>query len=255
LNSERRSERPRNKAEAVAEILRHEIASGTFPVGARLPAESELMLRFEVSRPSFREALRILESERLISVNRGPRGGAVVRIPDLEPIARSIGIRLELLGASIVDIFRARSLIEPELVRSIAAAPESAPLAELAGSAAAQRFSLGDIASYKREELRFRQLLIKHGGNITLANLAALLSDVLENKLLALPHVPETSATVAELRRGVRAKERLIALIEGGKAEEAELAWRAYLDGYADRIVVRILQADAGSPQRRGSRG
>jgi DNA-binding FadR family transcriptional regulator len=244
-----RSARPRNKAEAVAQILRNEIASGTFPLGSRLPAEGELMTRFGVSRPSFREALRILESERLISVNRGPRGGAVVRTPDIEPIARSIGILLQLQGASILDIFRARALIEPELVRSIAAAPGNAPLADLARCAAAQRFSLGDIAAYKREELNFRQLLIAHGNNITLANLAKLLSSILESKLLALPQVPETSATAAELRQGVRAKERLIVLIESGKAEEAEEAWRAYLERYAERIMVRIVQRDSRSSQ------
>jgi DNA-binding FadR family transcriptional regulator len=234
------SERPRNKAEAVAEVLRGEIASGAFPVGMRLPAESELMLRFDVSRPSFREALRILESERLITVNRGPKGGAVVLIPDLEPIARSIGIRLQLQGASILDIFQARALVEPALVRSIAESPATAPLAELASCAAAQRFSLGDIAAYKREELRFRALLIEHGDNITLANLAALLSSVLETKLLSLPQVPATSATIKEIRQGVRAKEKLITLIETGKAQEAEAAWHAYLNRYAERIGTRI---------------
>jgi GntR family transcriptional regulator, transcriptional repressor for pyruvate dehydrogenase complex len=254
-NTEPFSVRPRNKAEAVAQILRDEIATGTFPPGTRLPAESELIARFGVSRPSFREALRILESERLISVNRGPRGGAVIRTPDLEPIARSIGVLLQLQGASILDIFRARSLIEPELVRSIAANPETAPLAELASCAAAQRFSLSDLAAYKREELYFRQLLISHSSSITLANLATLLSAILESKLLALPPVPETSATAAELRRGVRAKEKLISLIESGKPEEAEASWRAYLDSYADRLTVRIMQMTTDpSAAARGSR-
>jgi DNA-binding FadR family transcriptional regulator len=236
------SERPRNKAEAVAEALRGEIASGAFSVGMRLPAESELMLRFDVSRPSFREALRILESERLITVNRGPRGGATVRVPDLEPIARSIGIRLQLQGASILDIFQARALVEPAIVRSIAGSPTTAPLAELARCVAAQRFSMGDLAAYKREELRFRELLIKHAENITLANLAALLSSILESKLFSLPQVPETSATAREIRQGVRAKEKLITLIAAGKAQEAEAAWHAYLQRYAERIGTRILQ-------------
>jgi hypothetical protein len=54
--------------------------------------------------------------------------------------------------------------------------------------------------------------------------------------------VPATSATIKEIRQGVRAKEKLITLIETGKAQEAEAAWHAYLNRYAERIGTRIPQ-------------
>lgn len=231
---------PRNKAEIIARTIRQEIVAGTFAVGSRLPSEADLIERFGVSRPSFREALRILESERLITVTRGAKGGAIVRTPDLEPIARGIGVLLQLQGASILDIFRARSLIEPELVRSIAATPDDNLLAALAQCAAAQRFRLTDLVEYKQEELNFRRLIIDHGSSVTLSNLAALLNDVIEHNLLALPPVEQTETTGSELRRGIRAKERLISLIEKRKVDEAEAAWRNYINEYAERIMARI---------------
>jgi len=53
-------EQKSTKADIVADVLRHEIAIGTLPVGADLPSEGRLSERFEVSRPSSREALRNL---------------------------------------------------------------------------------------------------------------------------------------------------------------------------------------------------
>jgi DNA-binding FadR family transcriptional regulator len=69
------------KADLVSDVLRHEIAIGLLAAGANLPSEVQLMRRFAISRPTYREALRILESEGLIRVSRGMRGGARVLAP------------------------------------------------------------------------------------------------------------------------------------------------------------------------------
>ena len=61
--------------ELIATHLRRQIVRGELRPGETLPAESQLMEQFGVSRPTLREAFRILESEPLISVRRGSRGG------------------------------------------------------------------------------------------------------------------------------------------------------------------------------------
>ena len=58
-------------AELVASQLRRQIVRGDLKEGDALPPESTLMERFGVSRPTLREAFRVLESEALISVRRG----------------------------------------------------------------------------------------------------------------------------------------------------------------------------------------
>ena len=66
------------------------------------------MAHFGVSRPTLREAVRVLESERLVEVRRGSRTGARVRVPGPEIVARPAGLLLELSGATIADVMVAR---------------------------------------------------------------------------------------------------------------------------------------------------
>ncbi|MDT5398354.1 MAG: GntR family transcriptional regulator, transcriptional repressor for pyruvate dehydrogenase complex, partial [Mycobacterium sp.] len=75
-------------AELVAGTLRRMVVDGQLKEGDFLPNEAELMAHFGVSRPTLREAVRVLESERLVEVRRGSRTGARVRVPGPEIVAR-----------------------------------------------------------------------------------------------------------------------------------------------------------------------
>ncbi len=55
----------------VASALREQIVSGDLAVGAKLIPEAELAKSLGISRPSLREAIRILASEGLVSVKHG----------------------------------------------------------------------------------------------------------------------------------------------------------------------------------------
>jgi DNA-binding FadR family transcriptional regulator len=76
-------------AELVAAEIRNGILDGSLRPGNRLPSESTLMSSFGVSRPSLREALRLLEAEELVDIRRGVHGGAVVRRPSALPALRA----------------------------------------------------------------------------------------------------------------------------------------------------------------------
>src|SRR6202171_4772895 len=107
-------------AELVAGTLRRMVVDGQLKDGDFLPNEAELMAHFAVSRRPLREAVRVLESERLVEVRRGSRTGARVRVPGPEIVARPAGLLLEMSGATIADVMVARCGIEPVAARLLA---------------------------------------------------------------------------------------------------------------------------------------
>lgn len=70
----------RRAADLIAGQIRRRIIRGELAVGETLPTENELLTQFGVSRPTLREAIRVLESESLVEVKRGSRGGARVEV-------------------------------------------------------------------------------------------------------------------------------------------------------------------------------
>ncbi len=63
----------------IAKALRDAILSGELTVDDRLPSEADLAEKFDVSRPTVREALKRLAAQSLIRTERGAFGGAFVR--------------------------------------------------------------------------------------------------------------------------------------------------------------------------------
>jgi GntR family transcriptional regulator, transcriptional repressor for pyruvate dehydrogenase complex len=61
----------RARGETVVEKLRREILLGRYQPGTRLPPERELALKLSTNRNTLREALRTLESEKLVRARQG----------------------------------------------------------------------------------------------------------------------------------------------------------------------------------------
>ena len=91
----------------VAQQLQQLIAEGTFPCGARLPAERDLATQFGVSRPTIREAMIALEFAGLVEV----RSGSGVYV--LEQTGK-LGKLVDNYAPGPFEILEARRLIESE---------------------------------------------------------------------------------------------------------------------------------------------
>ena len=66
-------------SEVIYEQIYQYISSGELQSGDRLPSERELAEQFGRSRPSVREALRMLQQDGLLTISVGTNGGAVVQ--------------------------------------------------------------------------------------------------------------------------------------------------------------------------------
>src|SRR5580692_11725280 len=123
--------------EMIAAYLRGKIVRGELAEGDSLPSEAELMHQFEVSRPTLREAFRILETESLIQIKRGARG-ARITAPRVEVAARYVGLIMQISGTTLADVYEARTLVEPEAVALLAQRRSDRDIADL--SAFVDRF-------------------------------------------------------------------------------------------------------------------
>lgn len=88
------------------------ILDGRLKAGDRLPAQRELVKKFQTSRASLREALRVLEQKGLLDVRRGVRGGAVVKPPGVAPVAESLGLLVRHRKISLSELAEFREGVE-----------------------------------------------------------------------------------------------------------------------------------------------
>src|SRR3989338_8687112 len=65
----------------VAKTLQEEIESGRIPIGSSLPSEAELQVKFEVSRCTVREALRLLRQQGYIVSQQGSGSRVITNTP------------------------------------------------------------------------------------------------------------------------------------------------------------------------------
>lgn len=239
----------RQKAgERIAEVLRRQIIRGEIRSGEAFPAESVLLEHFGVSRPSLREAFRILESESLITVHTGPGGGA--RVHELDPAvaSRHFGLLLQYRGVALADLYEARVDIETASVARLCQSRTERDLDRLDAAVAASAEASSDPAAYTVHEAAFSELLVELSGNTTLMSLAGVLYDVIRIHYRSFG----TTHSGAQGRRAARAAQRthveLVELVRERDEERARKLWETHLADVAryvrddlDKTLVEVL--------------
>jgi GntR family transcriptional regulator, transcriptional repressor for pyruvate dehydrogenase complex len=217
-------------AELIAAYLRRQIVRHELSEGQELPSEAELMARFDVSRPTLREAYRILESEGLITVRRGARGGARVHMPRADVAAKYAASVLQANRVLLSDVYEARTIIEVPAAAILAERRSPEDIATLRQICAEADAIEGDPVEYLEAHHRFHNAVSDLAGNQTIALLARMIDAILDAADFQL--VKARLADESEIRAGHRAQRthaRFIDLIENGDAAAAEQLWRKHL--------------------------
>lgn len=218
-------------ADLVATSLRRMIATGELNDGDWLPPEAELVMNFGVSRPTLREAFRLLEADGLVEIRRGPPGGARVTTPGPERAAGLFGLILALSGTTLDDVYEARMSIEPTAVRRVAETAEPEAIARLDEVLAELRASVDDLDVFAEASTNFHRELVRLSGNQTLSAVARLLTEIGARHV---DLVLDENAWTAEqhranAQRALRSYERLLELVREGRAADAEAFWRRHM--------------------------
>jgi DNA-binding FadR family transcriptional regulator len=222
----------RRIAETVAAELRQRILVG--PPAQRLPTQDQLVREFGVSYPSIREALRILETEGLVTVRRGSVGGAEVHRPDQSSAAYHLGLVLQGAGVTLGDLAQGLLQLEPLCAAEVARRSDrlTAVVPALAANVDASAEAVTDGVAFTRIAREFHDLLVAFTPNDTVRHvvrsLVALWSAQEEQWAATVTRLGEYPSP-AEARGAVRTHRRVVDEIAAGRADEVARIARKHL--------------------------
>jgi DNA-binding FadR family transcriptional regulator len=122
----------RSAPHEAADILREEILSHAGDGEEWLLGSEEDMIRtLGISRPTLRQAARLLEQEQLLVVRRGLGGGLFGRRPTSEAVSQMAAVYLRARGAAREDLAATQILLGVECARLAAANGDSGRRAAL----------------------------------------------------------------------------------------------------------------------------
>ena len=218
-------------SEILAASIKKQIVSGELKEGDHLPAEANLMEQFDVSRPTIREAYRILEAQQLVTVARGAKGGAIVHQPTPSLIADYTSLLLQAERVTIDEIYQARNAYEPAIVRLVATHARDTAPAILRACLDNEEELLRTTESSAEAVENFHKTLIGLSGNRPLIYLYSSISSVIkryEKIVMALQHRDMDGGHARGTQLGFKSYRKLIDLIEAGDVDGAEQHWRVH---------------------------
>jgi GntR family transcriptional regulator, transcriptional repressor for pyruvate dehydrogenase complex len=225
-------------SDVLASRLRDLIISGQFSPGDFLPSERELVTESKLSRTSVRDALRVLESDGLISTKVGRTGGSMVTLPGRASVARSVELFVRTHGVRLESLLECRVAVEPTLARLAARHRTKAQLEEI--SSLHERFvtSVDEVTSYKRINLEWHLAVARTSGNEPLIALMEAISTPIRDAQ-DYQHV-----TTPELRAAaVKAHAAILKAIRDKDEEAAFKRMERHVTAYRDVATAKSAAA------------
>lgn len=227
----------------IVQAIIADIADGIFPVGSRLPAERDLTERFQVSRPTIREAMIALEMKGLVEARKG--SGVFVLAAATADTDRALDI-----GA--FEITEARRLLEGEVAAVAATEINEAQLAELRGLLALMEQD--DTAAAEDADRRFHIAIAEATGNAVIISAVADFWDMRFRSPLAREVLAKAGSLGTESRMAEHG--RILSALEARSPIDARLAMRDHLARVIDHLLhvtetEAVERARAATNERR----
>jgi GntR family transcriptional repressor for pyruvate dehydrogenase complex len=152
--------------EAAIEHLTEAVERAGLRTGDRLPNESILAAQLGISKPTLRQALRVLELSGLVDVRRGKTGGIFVATDLVPAVALFSAVKLE--ERSAIDALRARRVLERAVVHEAARRATAADFAAMERTIDLLERHLGERPSVMRADAMFHRALVRSCQNETI---------------------------------------------------------------------------------------
>ncbi|MDR7481132.1 MAG: FCD domain-containing protein [Armatimonadota bacterium] len=230
-------------SDAVVRQVKALIFDGQLAPGDQLAPEKALARQFRLSRATVRDALRVLESQGLVEIRVGARGGVFVARPSTRPVSEALTNLLRLRRTTVAQLVEARLLVEPEVAALAARRATAADLRAMAGAIARARAGLAARqADFIPHSVAFHLALAEAAKN------PVLLSTV--NSFRALFHeaVARLLPDDEMAERAVVDHQEILTAVAARDSERARRLMHEHLRYFARR--VRTMRARRGRPTR-----
>jgi DNA-binding FadR family transcriptional regulator len=211
--------------EDVGRQIARRIVLGDFPVGSSLPAESDLIARFGVSRAVIREALRSLEDCGMVVVRHGRRT-IVAPQEEWDVLNRLVLTTYRdegLIAPFMRDSLRVRQMLEPTVAAEAAQRADATLLAAMATSLERQEALLDQPDAFLEEDIAFHNLLTTATGNRVLVRVMNAIRDLLHVSREVTNQWPNALPGALESHR------RIFAAVQSGDPDRAYTAMADHL--------------------------
>jgi GntR family transcriptional regulator, transcriptional repressor for pyruvate dehydrogenase complex len=237
-------------SQVVAERIRSFVACERLKPGDRLGREEDLAREFGVSRPTLREALRLLSSEHLIRASKGPGGGIFVAATPEQGIGLSVSAAvatmLDARSIGLDELLETRMLLEVPLAGLAAARATEEDVVVLRALVEEVTAAAADHARTLEVDVRVHHVIAQIADNRLAGAFTGWIVDVLQPRLAAVIEPAVVVSVIADQHRD------LLEAIVRGDPGAAERAMREHLV-YVRDVVSAVQQAgmpDASSGPR-----
>lgn len=212
---------------AVAERIRSFVAGERLQPGHRLGREEDLAREFGVSRPTLREALRMLSSEHLVRATKGPGGGIFVAATPEQGIELSVSAAvatmLDAQSIGLDELLETRMLIEVPLAGLAAARASEQDVVVLRALGEEVNDAATDHDRMLEADARLHHVIARIADNRLAGAFSGWIVDVLQPRLAAVIEPAVVVSVIAEQHRD------LLEAIARGDPGAAERAMREHL--------------------------
>jgi GntR family transcriptional repressor for pyruvate dehydrogenase complex len=231
---------------AIADALARSILDEMAP-GLSLPSEAELAARYDVSRLTIREAVKLLEGRGLLVIARGRK--AVVREPDGAAFADFLTSIIRYDAKGLFDLVEVRLSLEVQSATLAAKRATRAGIAAIESELQGMRDTVGkpgDTMSHDQElgfhthDVGFHEAVALASGNRVLGYLFEAMSQPLREGFFISRRGHEQRGHT--LHDTIDAHQRILDCIKAGNGRAAAEAMRLHLKDTERDIRVAVSQ-------------
>ena len=226
----------------VADDLLDRIVGSEFPPGALVPGELELSAQHHVSRMTVREAMKTLEAQRILSVQRG-RGTFVNPVEQWNSLDAVLRAASAAVGNDVaaVQLIELRRMLETGACALAAQRVTPEDLDRLRGCLDDMRANheRGGLDEFVAADLAFHDVILEASGNVFLTAVFQPLHRVLAARRAETSKVPEIQ------RHAIAMHERVLAALETADPRAAREAMDEHMTQTLEDLMT-FIQHKAG---------